>query len=64
MFDQGFWQKSSDLWDNIQKANWEDVILGEDRKRAIINDVIGFFDSREKYEEFEIPWKASLLAYG
>lgn len=57
VFDQGFWQKNKDLWQNIQKSNWDDVILEKGKKEAIIDDVIGFFNSQEKYEEFGVPWK-------
>jgi transitional endoplasmic reticulum ATPase len=59
VFDQGFWQKNKDLWQNIQKSNWEDVILENEKKDAIIEDVIGFFDSESRYQEFGVPWKAS-----
>lgn len=37
VFDQGYWQKSRELYQNIQKANWEDVILAKERKKAIIS---------------------------
>jgi len=57
VFDQGFWQKNKDLWQNIQKASWEDVILGKEKKAAIIEDVVGFFDSEDRYAEFGVPWK-------
>jgi transitional endoplasmic reticulum ATPase len=60
VFDQGFWQKNKELWQNIQKSNWEDVILEKERKEAIIEDVIGFFDSESRYAEFGVPWKASI----
>jgi transitional endoplasmic reticulum ATPase len=58
VFDQGWWQKSPELWENIQKSNWDDVILDKERKEAIIDDVIGFFNSQERYAEFGVPWKA------
>ncbi|RDW88921.1 hypothetical protein BP6252_00953 [Coleophoma cylindrospora] len=64
VFDNGFWQKNKELWKNIQKANWADVILEEDRKKAIIEDVIGFFDSEKRYAEFEVPWKRGVIFYG
>lgn len=60
VFDQGYWQKNSDLWRNIQKSEWEDVILEKSKKEAIIEDVIGFFDGEKRYEEFNVPWKVSL----
>lgn len=57
VFDQGFWQKNKELWQNIQKSEWEDVILDKGKKEAIIDDVIGFFNSQKKYDEFNVPWK-------
>ena len=61
VFDQGWWQKSPELWQNIQKSNWEDVILEKEKKEAIIDDVIGFFESQKKYEEYGVPWKVRVL---
>jgi hypothetical protein len=61
VFDQGFWQKNKDLYQNIQKAKWEDVILEKEKKESIIDDVLGFFDAEERYAEFGVPWKVSTL---
>lgn len=63
MFDNGLWHKNKELWKNIQNADWADVILEEDRKKAIIEDVIGFFDSEKRYAEFEVPWKVCNLSF-
>ncbi|KAF4628461.1 hypothetical protein G7Y89_g9690 [Cudoniella acicularis] len=60
VFDQGWWQKNRELWENVQESNWEDVILEKEKKEAIIDDVIGFFDSETRYAEFGVPWKARL----
>ena len=57
VFDQGWWQKSHELWESVQKAAWSDVILDEKMKRSLIGDVEGFFDERENYREFAVPWK-------
>jgi transitional endoplasmic reticulum ATPase len=57
VFDQGYWQKSKELWDNIQKAKWEDVILEKEKKESIIEDVLGFFNAESRYSEFGVPWK-------
>ncbi len=64
VFDQGYWQKNKDLWDNIQKSNWEDVILEQEKKEAIIEDVLGFFNSEARYAEFGVPWKRGVIFYG
>lgn len=36
VFDGGFWQKSTELWESVQKSEWEDVILEQSMKDAII----------------------------
>jgi len=64
VFDQGFWQPSRELWQNIQKANWEDVILDIEKKDAIIEDVTGFFEAEGQYAEFQVPWKRGVIFYG
>lgn len=64
VFDQGRWQKNKELWENIQKSNWEDVILEQDRKDAIIEDVLGFFNAEPRYAEFGVPWKRGVIFYG
>jgi len=59
VFDQGYWQKNKELYENIQKAEWEDVILEKEKKESIIDDVLGFFDAEDRYAEFGVPWKVS-----
>ncbi|KAF4575048.1 hypothetical protein EYR36_006404 [Pleurotus pulmonarius] len=64
VFNQGFWQKSRGLWEEVQKANWEDVILKEEFKKALKKDVYGFFSSQEVYRQLAIPWKRGLIMHG
>ena len=56
-FDQGWWQKSHSLWVEVQRANWDDVILKEEFKEKLKKDVYGFFDSEQIYKDLGIPWK-------
>jgi transitional endoplasmic reticulum ATPase len=64
VFDQGFWQKSRELWESVQKSNWENVILEEGMKKAIIADVDNFFDNRDTYTKLKVPWKRGIIYYG
>jgi len=57
VFNQGFWRKDAGLWNEIQKADWKDVILKEEFKKALKKDVYGFFDSEKLYKDLGIPWK-------
>ncbi|KAK3720084.1 hypothetical protein LTR37_003907 [Vermiconidia calcicola] len=64
VFDGGYWQKSYELWEAVQKASWDDVILDKSMKDSIINDVDTFFDSRDVYEKLKVPWKRGIIYYG
>ncbi|KAF2192097.1 P-loop containing nucleoside triphosphate hydrolase protein [Zopfia rhizophila CBS 207.26] len=64
VFDQGYWQKSHELWNSVQNSRWEDIILEERMKKAIIADVENFFDGRETYQRLKVPWKRGIIYYG
>lgn len=61
VFDQGYWQKKSDLWRSIAKSRWEDVILPEDDKSTLRDDVRRFFDGQERYDRYRIAWKRGVI---
>ncbi|KAI3393465.1 hypothetical protein diail_4229 [Diaporthe ilicicola] len=64
VYDSGYWQKSRELYDSIRDATWESVIMDPDRKKAIIDDHMRFFDSRRDYKKLKVPWKRGLIYYG
>lgn len=64
VYDGGWWQKSAELWDSVQKSEWSYVILPEDMKKSIIDDVEDFFNSKEIYEKLKVPWKRGIIYYG
>lgn len=64
VFDQGFWQKSAELYDSIKNAQWSNVILDEGMKKALIDDVDTFFNGRETYQKLKVPWKRGAIYYG
>ena len=64
VFDQGYWQKSWKLYDSVQKASWDDVILDKSMKKSIIDDANTFFDNRDTYERLKVPWKRGIIYYG
>ncbi|KAF9028433.1 P-loop containing nucleoside triphosphate hydrolase protein [Hymenopellis radicata] len=64
VFNQGFWNKDASLWNEAQKANWEDVILKSDFKASLRKDIYGFFDSEAMYKELAIPWKRGIIMFG
>ena len=64
VFDSGMWQKSAELYRSIQGAEWENVILDEEMKKAIIEDHLSFFGSRDRYTRLKVPWKRGVIYYG
>lgn len=64
VFDGGWWQKSRELWESIQSASWENVILDEGMKEALIQDHLNFFESRETYSRLKVPWKRGVIYWG
>jgi transitional endoplasmic reticulum ATPase len=64
VFDQGYWQKSSQLYESVAKSSWDNVILNEDMKKAIVADVENFFDGQDTYQKLKVPWKRGIIYYG
>ena len=62
VFNQGYWDKDAGLWNEIQKASWDDVILVNDFKEAVKKDIYGFFESEKLYKEYSLPWKVRALS--
>ena len=59
VFDRGYWAKNRTLWENVQSAQWDNVILGEEVKKRLREDVEDFFDREQDYKGFAVPWKVS-----
>lgn len=55
VYDLSGWKKSRQLWETVQTASWDDVILEPAMKHTLIEDVEDFLDSRSVYEEFDVP---------
>ncbi|KAH0492646.1 hypothetical protein TgHK011_007591 [Trichoderma gracile] len=64
VFDGGYWAKSAELYRSAMKASWDNVILDEDMKSALIEDHLSFFRSRATYERLKVPWKRGVIYYG
>lgn len=64
VYDSGYWQKSKALYESIRNASWDSVIMDPERKKAVIDDHMRFFNSRRDYEKLKVPWKRGLIYYG
>ena len=64
IFDDQRWQKSKELYQSVQGASWDDVILDPTMKANLIQDVQNFFDNRDVYKQFNVPWKRGVILHG
>jgi transitional endoplasmic reticulum ATPase len=64
VFDNGYWDKSKELWKSVSGASWSDVILSPAMKQNLISDVQGFFDNQSLYKQFAVPWKRGVILHG
>jgi transitional endoplasmic reticulum ATPase len=64
VYDQGYWLKDAGLWKSIQKSVWENVILDENMKQNLIDDIDNFYDNRSTYDRLGVPWKRGLIFHG
>ena len=60
----GYWTRSTKLWEEVKKAKWEDVILDSKMKKALTEVANKFFDNKDIYEEYGVPWKRGLIFHG
>ena len=64
VFDSGHWHKDEYLFQDIQNATFENLILRGTLKQEIRDDLVQFFASRDLYEEHDVPWKRGILFVG
>ncbi|MCJ1354828.1 MAG: hypothetical protein MMC33_004818 [Icmadophila ericetorum] len=64
VFDAGYWSRSKELWEEVLKSSWDDVILDKTVKAAMKKDIEGFFDSEAAYKRFGIQWKRGIIFHG
>ena len=60
----GFFEKDPKLFASIKSATFENLVLPESLKQQIQDDFKRFFDSREVYERYGIPWRRGALFIG
>jgi len=60
----GYWARDTKLWQSVEKSSWKDVILDPKMKKALTEVSGKFFDSKDIYDEFGVPWKRGLIFHG
>lgn len=58
-----YWTRSRALYEQVQKASWDDVILDKKMKKTLTETVVHFFDSEKSYKDLDVPWKVSCTSF-
>lgn len=64
VFMMGGWTPDRELWEAVQKASWDDVVLDADFKKSLQEDYRSFFKSEDTYHKLNVPWKRGLIFLG
>jgi hypothetical protein len=64
VFEQGGWRKDQRLYQSIQAATFESLILAPGLKEGLQKDVQCFFARHDVYAQYGVPWKRGLLLVG
>lgn len=64
VFDDGRWYPDQALWESVQKASWDDVILEDGFKKRVQKEYRRFFKNEEAYKKYNVPWKRGVIFLG
>ena len=64
VYQHGYFEKDKELFNAIKSATFDNLILRDSLKQEIQTDFTHFFDSRETYERYGIPWRRGALLIG
>ena len=64
VFSNGHWSRSSGLYDAMQAASFDDLILANQLKEMIRKDFKRFLQSKGSYERLGIAWRRGALIIG
>jgi AAA+ superfamily predicted ATPase len=64
VYADGYFEKNKELFESIQSATFENLILRGPLKDELQTDFEQFFGARELYERYGIPWKRGAIFTG
>ena len=64
VYQNGYFNKDKELFEAIKSATFDNLILRDSLKEEIQNDFTHFFNQRETYERYGIPWRRGAIFIG
>ncbi len=64
VFSEGNWSFNEELYESIQSARFDNLILPSELTTEIRQEVRNFLGSKSVYEEYSVPWKRGIIFIG
>lgn len=64
VFKNGYWRRSSALFETVQSSSFDDLVLADDLKRVIRQDFNQFLKSETRYNQLGTAWRRGALLIG
>ncbi len=64
VFQDGWWSKSTQLFEAIKRATLGNLVLAPGLKEQLRSDIEKFLGSRDTYQTYGVPWKRGVLLIG
>ena len=64
VFEEGYWDSDGELFESIQGTKLDELILQGELLEEIESDVKRFFEQRETFAKYNIPWKRGFIFLG
>jgi hypothetical protein len=64
VFQDGYWQKSRELYTAIKRSTFDNLVLGGTLKQDLYSDLATFFKAQAIYTQANIPWKRGIVLIG
>lgn len=64
VYENGYFEKNKELFDSIRSATFDNLVLSQSLKQQVQDDFKQFFEARETYERYGIPWRRGSLFIG
>jgi len=64
IYEHGYWNQDEALTERIRSASLELLDLCPEKIDQVSNQVLGFFQQKDRYHAFGIPWRRGLLLTG
>ncbi len=64
VFQNGYWNRSSEMFHMIQGTSMDDLVLPGERRKEMIADFQRFLQSRSQYESLGLAWRRGAILIG